>query len=101
MEGDLIYTVFKELDYATNLQSGEFRDTDLGNAFRAARDAAQRDSHHFFDFKPYAPSHGAPASFISTPILDRDGKLQGVLVFQMPIDRLNQVMQTSAGMGER
>ncbi len=35
--GDLIYTVFKELDYATNFKTGggEWADTDLGNAFRA------------------------------------------------------------------
>ena len=34
LDGNLIYSVFKELDYATNLMSGEYRDTDLGNAFR-------------------------------------------------------------------
>ncbi len=99
-DGNLVYTVFKELDYATNVNTGKWRETDLGNAFRAARDAAKRDSHQFFDFKPYAPSHGAAASFISSSILDADGRLRGVLVFQMPIDRLNKVMQTAAGMGE-
>lgn len=99
-EGDLVYTVFKELDYATNLETGEWKDTDLGNAFRAARDNPKPGYAAFFDFKPYAPSHGAPASFISTPLIDAAGKFQGVLVFQMPIDRLNAVMQTSEGMGE-
>ncbi|MEO1016144.1 MAG: methyl-accepting chemotaxis protein, partial [Pseudomonadota bacterium] len=37
-QGDLIYTVFKELDYATNLVTGEYRATELGSAFRVARD---------------------------------------------------------------
>ncbi len=97
--GDLIYTVFKELDYATNLVSGEYQDTDLGNAFRAARDGTP-GSEHYFDFKPYAPSHGAPAAFLSTPLHDDNGVLIGVLVFQMPIDRINAVMQISEGMGE-
>ena len=99
LEGNLVYTVFKELDYATNLDTGKYRNTDLGNAFRAARDNASSDFEAFFDFKPYAPSNGAPASFISTPILDVDGQAQGVLVFQMPIDRLNEVVQQSAGLG--
>lgn len=98
--GDLVYTVFKELDYATNLNTGEWKDTDLGNAFRAARDNSKLGSQSFFDFRPYAPSHGAPASFISTPILDASGQLQGVLVYQMPIDRINKVMQTADGLGE-
>ncbi|PCJ99547.1 MAG: methyl-accepting chemotaxis protein [Zetaproteobacteria bacterium] len=98
--GDLVYTVFKELDYATNLNTGEWKDSDLGNAFRAARDNPTADYQAFFDFKPYAPSHGAAASFISQPILDEDGIFAGVLVFQMPIARINGVMQVAAGMGE-
>ena len=99
-DGDLVYTVFKELDYATNLNTGEWKDSDLGNAFRAARDNPQPDNQNFFDFKPYAPSHGAAASFISQAILNDDGSLAGVLVFQMPIARINAVMQVAAGMGE-
>lgn len=35
-DGDLVYSVYKELDYATNLNSGQWRDSDLGNAFRGA-----------------------------------------------------------------
>ncbi len=98
--GNLIYTVFKELDYATNLNSGEWKDSDLGNAFRAALENGKAGSISFFDFKPYGPSHGAPASFISTPLIGSDGAPKGVLVFQMPIDRINAVMGTSAGLGE-
>jgi methyl-accepting chemotaxis protein len=91
--GDLVYTVFKELDYATNLNNGQWKDTDLGNAFRAAAKDPKNDSPHYFDFKPYAPSYDAPASFISQAILDKDGSLAGVLIFQMPIDAINEVMQ--------
>ena len=100
LQGNLLYTVFKELDYATNLNSGEYKDTDLGNAFRAAVEARETGRLSFFDFEPYAPSHGAPASFISTPIPDEQGRMIGVLVFQMPIDRLNAVMSADAGLGE-
>jgi methyl-accepting chemotaxis protein len=99
-QGDLIYTVFKELDYATNLISGKYKDTDLGKAFRDAisKDASAAPS--FFDFRPYAPSADAPASFISMPVRDAGGKLLGVLVFQMPIDRIDAVMGSVAGLGE-
>ncbi len=98
--GDLVYTVFKELDYATNLNTGEWKDSDLGNAFRAAYNNPKPDQQNFFDFKPYKPSHGAAASFISQAILNDNGSLAGVLVFQMPIARINGVMQVAAGMGE-
>jgi methyl-accepting chemotaxis protein len=96
--GDLVYTVFKELDYATNVNTGEWKDSDIGNAFRAARENPEKQN--FFDFKPYAPSHGAPASFISQAILDENGDFAGALVFQMPIERINSVMQVSDGMGK-
>ncbi len=100
MKGNLVYTVFKELDYATNLNTGQWKDTDLGNVYRAARDSGKAGEKFFFDFRPYAPSYDAPASFISTPIVDSNGRMQGVLVFQMPIGRINHIMQEAEGMGE-
>ena len=100
VDGNLVYTVFKELDYATNLLRDRWSRTDLGNAFRAARDYPTAGHQTFFDFQPYEPSHGAPASFISTPIMDEHGQFIGALVFQMPIDRLNTLMQASSGLGK-
>jgi methyl-accepting chemotaxis protein len=99
LKGNLVYSVFKELDYATNVQSGEYKGTDLGNAFRTALNLNQAGSVAFFDFKPYAPSAGAPASFISTPVKSADGKTIGVLAFQMPIDAINRVMGVTSGLG--
>ena len=99
-DGNLIYSVFKELDYATNLNTGEWKESDLGNAFRAGLENGQAGSISFFDFKPYGPSHGAPASFMSTPIVGEGGQVDGVLVFQMPIERINAVMGVTDGLGE-
>ncbi|GLQ16632.1 methyl-accepting chemotaxis protein [Maritalea porphyrae] len=99
-QGDLVYTVFKELDYATNFKTGggEWADTDLGNAFRAGISLNKGESY-FLDFKPYKPSYDAPASFISTPIFEGNKRI-GVLVFQMPIDRINAIMGAKVGLGE-
>ena len=36
LDGNLIYSVFKELDYATNFVSGPYAESGLGKAFRAA-----------------------------------------------------------------
>lgn len=97
--GDLIYSVFKEEDYATNFRAGggEWAASDLGEAFRAAS-AAQAGQVSFFDFQPYGPSANAPASFISTPVM-HNGERAGVLVFQMPIDAINAIMTRSSGLG--
>ena len=98
--GNLVYTVFKELDYATNLMNGQWAGTDLGNSFRAALNPSAAGKVNFHDFKSYAPSNGVPASFMSTSILDQAGKIKGVVVFQMPIERLDKLMQQRAGLGQ-
>lgn len=99
-KGDVVYTVFKELDFASNLQRGQWKDTDLGNAFRKAiAEDAKPGDIFYYDFKPYAPSNNVPAGFIATPIFDGNQKI-GVLVFQIPIGRINAILQNAAGMGE-
>jgi len=96
--GNLVYSVFKERDYATNLVSGEWKGSDLGVAFRQGLSRAA-GTVHLTDFRPYAPSDNVPASFISTPITDESGKTIGVFVYQMPIDRINAVMNATHGLG--
>ena len=98
-EGDLIYTVFKERDYATNMLTGEWKDTDLANAFRSGAEA-QAGQISFFDFKQYAPSNNAPASFISMPVRDDNGTLLGVLAFQMPAGKINDIVTKTESLGE-
>ena len=89
--GDIIYSVFKEVDFGTSLLNGPYRDSNLAQAFVAAREAATPGFTKLVDFEPYLPSYGAQASFIATPIHDQ-GEIEGVLVFQMPIDRINSIM---------
>jgi len=98
--GDLIYTVFKERDFATNMNDGEWKDTDLANAFRAVRDNPKADHIAFFDFKEYGPSNNAPASFISSPVLDKQGQFMGVLAFQMPAGKMNEIVSDVSGLGQ-
>ena len=93
--GDLVYTVFKELDYATNVNTGQWKDTDLGNVFREAAKAGvegKKGAIAFRDFAPYAPSNNVPASFIATPIIDSEGVYHGVLAYQMPVEKLNTLL---------
>jgi PAS domain S-box-containing protein len=102
--GHIAYSVFKEVDYGTSLVEGPYTDTNFAEAYRAARDADAPDFVKIVDFEPYDPSYNAPASFIASPIFDGDTKI-GVLVFQMPIDRINDVMTNNhswaaVGLGE-
>lgn len=87
--GTVIYSVFKELDFATSLKTGAYRDSGLGQAFAAANNANEGTTA-IVDFAPYLPSYEAAASFIATPVFS-NGKKKGVLIFQMPVDRINQI----------
>lgn len=94
-KGNVVYTVFKELDFGTNVLTGQWKDTDLGNLFRAIAKNPEKDKVQFFDFAPYKPSYDVPAAFVGTAVLDSQGKFIGVLAFQMPIGRINAVAQVS------
>ena len=89
--GHIIYSVFKEVDYTTSLLSGPYKNTNFAQVFREARNAKDKELIKLVDFEPYDPSYTAPASFIATPIFDGENKI-GVLVFQMPIDKINFIM---------
>ncbi len=97
--GHIMYSVFKEVDFATSLNDGPYADTGLAVAFRQALSDQESTAPQFIDFTRYSPSYNAPAGFIATPVF-AEGKRVGVLAFQFPIDRLNAIMQEREGMGE-
>jgi methyl-accepting chemotaxis protein len=97
-DGNMVYSVKKETDFATDFLNGEWKDTGLGLVVRKALAATESDI--FFDeFSPYGPSAGEPASFAAVPVLDRRGKVKGVLAYQIPTDRLDVVTKRSQGLG--
>ena len=97
--GRVVYTVFKELDFATSLIDGPYADTGLGEAFRLAQAATDPNFVAFTDFKSYLPSYEAPAGFVASPIFAGEQKV-GVLIFQFPLDTLNGIMKERTGMGQ-
>lgn len=103
MKGDVIYTDFKEKDFATNLKDGVYSNTGIARAYKKALQLGQGELA-FDDFAPYEPSYNSPASFIATPIFV-NGVKKGVLIFQMPVDIINKIMRfddkfVEAGLGE-
>ncbi len=96
--GDIVYSVFKELDYSTSLIDGPFAKTNFGECFRRAKAAGQKDAIILVDYAQYTPSYEAPASFVASPIYNGQ-EMIGVAMFQMPIERLNEIMRERAGLG--
>lgn len=89
--GVVVFTFFKELDFGTSLLSGPWAQSGLAEAFVAGRDAKDAKALVLTDYKPYLPSYDDQAAFVSTPIMEGD-ELLGVLIVQLPIDKVNAVM---------
>jgi len=88
--GDIVYSVYKELDYATSLMSGPYRDTGIADAFRRSQTLTE-GSVAFTDFRPYLPSYEAAAAFLATPVMIGDTRI-GALIIQLPIDTITAIM---------
>ncbi len=103
VHGDVVYSVYKELDYGTNLKEGAWSDSGLARAFNQSMQSSQ-GSVSVDDFAPYTPSYDGPASFAAAPIFE-NGERLGVLVLQMPIASINAIMTSNekwseVGLGE-
>ena len=101
--GNIVYSVFKELDYGTSIASGPYSTTGIAEAFTKAMGATDNNQVFFSELSSYLPSYDALAGFLSTPIVE-NGETVGILIFQIPLDRLNSLLThqqkwTDAGFG--
>lgn len=97
-EGTIVYSVYKETDYATSLFNGPHRDSNLAEVARKAMSLGEGEVA-IVDFARYTPSYKAPAAFLATPIYNGNN-LIGVVAFQMPMDQITHIMGVAAGLGD-
>ncbi len=97
-DGEVVYSVFKELDFATSLQTGPWKDSGLAKAYQASRKLAKGETF-IGDYALYSPSYDAPASFAATPIYNGEKRI-GSLIFQLPLDKVTDIMSQRSGMGK-
>jgi methyl-accepting chemotaxis protein len=95
-KGFVFYTAAKEADYKSDMLSGPYKDSNMG---QLVRKVLETKAFQMADFAPYAPSNNEPASFIASPVL-KDGKVDMIVAMQMSLEAINEVMQSRDGMGE-
>jgi methyl-accepting chemotaxis protein len=99
--GDLVYSVKKRDDLATNFAAGgPGAETGLGKAFQAAAAMTEGGQVAFQDFAAYGPAAGMPEGFMATPVFDNRQKLVGVLAAAISTAPINAIMSNSEGLGE-
>ena len=89
--GNIVYSVYKELDFGTSLASGSYAKTNFARAYSNSKSKYDGDFVYITDMERYTPSYEAPASFISSPIVE-NGKVLGVLVFQIPVEKIDDIL---------
>jgi methyl-accepting chemotaxis protein len=90
-DGDVVYSVTKEHDFATNLNSGRYKSSGLARAFHEALKQS-KGGVVYEDFSPYEPSYNMPAAFIASPVYYGENDMEGVLIFQIPTGTIDSVM---------
>lgn len=88
--GQIIYSVLKQLDFATSLKNGPYAKTGISQIFESLNQAPH-GSIALVDFAPYLPSYYSQAAFVGTPIFEGEQKL-GILIFQISINKINDIM---------
>ena len=97
--GDVYYSVEKESDFGSNLMTGPWRDSGLGEVFRLAMIPGQANVV-ISDMQAYGPSGDAPAIFIAKAMLNPAGDVTGVIAFQLPTSKIVEIMAYTPGMGD-
>lgn len=94
--GRVIYSVKKEVDFATSLYVGPYRTSGLAKVVQDARDTKDPNLVSLVDFEMYEPSYGAPAAFVGAAVHDQQ-EPTGVLAIQLPNDEIDRVVSGDRG----
>ena len=93
---EVVYSVYKETDFTSNLQTGPYSQSNLASVVAAVKQNPDPGAVQIVDFASYRPSYGAPAAFMGAPIY-QETQLVGILVVQLPVDQINSVLTGNRG----
>jgi PAS domain S-box-containing protein len=91
--GYVVYSVKKNLDFATNLYEGPFKNSALGIAFKAAIGLPSAGSFQITDESIYLPALLKPTLFISAPLFSGN-EIKGVIIFAVEATSLDKLLDT-------
>lgn len=96
---NIVYSVFKETDFATSLREGPYRESNLGILANEISENPERGKVSIEDYRSYSPSYGAPAAFVGSAIFDGNEAI-GILAIQLPVDQINTFMTSGESWSE-
>ena len=102
--GEIVYSVKKGIDFASDLKVGSFRKSNLANLSSQLNRSVAKDAIVMVDFESYLPSFGRPEAFAGITLYDGDEFL-GVLAVKIGVAKINQILSANhhwskLGLGE-
>lgn len=100
--GNVVYSMLKEKEFATNLLKGPWKDTGLARALvPLLTQKPVPEVVSFADFSHYPPSNGLPMAFLALPVFDEGNqRFIGVIATKLPYTMLNRLLSDKIGLGE-
>ncbi len=107
--GYVVYSTQKNIEFATNLTNGPFKDTDLGQAYQKAMKTEDASFSMMTDFNPHLGDFNQQSAFIISPIQDLEEEdafeILGTLIIKIRPTMLNEIMSShqqwaSIGLGK-
>jgi methyl-accepting chemotaxis protein len=106
-EGDVIYSVKKREDFASNLKGNSLQHSGLARVWAKLEAMGNEGGIAFDDYAPYVVSNSEPAAFIGAPIIRSVGNKgagggvrDGMIILKLPNQRISTLMFNFAGLGE-
>lgn len=108
-KGYVVYSTQKNIEFATNLINGPFKDTDLGMAYQKAMKAEDSAFSMMTDFNAHKADFNQQAAFIISPIQDLDEEdafeILGTMIIKIKPTDLNNIVSSdkqweSIGLGK-
>jgi PAS domain S-box-containing protein len=89
--GYVTYSLKKNLDFATNLFDGPYKNSSLGMAFKSAIANHEPGKVYYTDATVYIPAFYSPQVFISTPIFSGT-QLLGAVIFAINKNTIDNIL---------
>ena len=99
MNGNVIYSVNKYDDYASNLRSDALKNTGIGRVYEGIVGANIIDKTVFADYAAYPPIGNQPAAFMGHALNSQMGPV-GVIIIRVPTGKIAEIMSNTSGLGE-
>ncbi len=95
--GNIVYSVYKETDFATSLKEDTYRSSNLGKLYQKIKNTQDHGNVQQVDYDFYRASYGAPASFFGSTIFDENKKPIGIVAIQLSNEKTSNIMTGNKG----